>query len=60
MYVIMDNIIKIEEKLGTIATKDCECCGHHEVGIETDSGEFIALKSGMKVQIVEEVKSDED
>ena len=52
--------IKDKKISGTIATKNCECCGHHEIGIETDSGEFIALKSGMKVQIVEEVKSDED
>ena len=36
---------------GTVTAKKCECCGHHEIGIETDAGEYIPLKTGMKVEI---------
>jgi len=36
---------------GTITARKCDCCGHHEIGITTQSGEYISLKPGMKVQI---------
>jgi hypothetical protein len=31
--------------------KKCECCDHHEIGIETDAGEYVPLKPGMKIEI---------
>jgi hypothetical protein len=31
--------------------KKCECCGHHEIGIETDAGEYVPLKPSIKVEI---------
>ena len=36
---------------GEITARNCDCCGHHEIGIVTKSGEYISLKPGMKVQI---------
>ncbi|QTA87398.1 hypothetical protein [Desulfonema magnum] len=37
---------------GVITARKCECCGHHEIGIITDTEEYIPLKPGMTVQIV--------
>ena len=37
---------------GTIAARKCDCCGHHEIGIETENGEFVALKPGAKVKVL--------
>jgi hypothetical protein len=39
---------------GIVTAKKCECCGHHEMGITSRSGKYIALKPGMKVKIIEE------
>ena len=39
---------------GTVKSRLCECCNHHEIGIETPDGKFIALKPGMKVEIIED------
>jgi hypothetical protein len=50
----IDGLFDDEKISGTVTNKKCECCEHHEVGIENDAGEFIPLKSGMKIQIVEE------
>ncbi len=36
---------------GTAAARKCECCGHHEIGIETSDGKFIPVRPGDKVQI---------
>ena len=36
---------------GVITARKCDCCGHHEIGIVTKSGEYISLKPGMKIQI---------
>jgi hypothetical protein len=38
---------------GTVTSKKCGHCGHHEIGITTDSGEYISLKPGMKAEINE-------
>jgi hypothetical protein len=38
---------------GRISAKNCECCGHHEIGITLKDGAFLALKPGMIVEIVE-------
>lgn len=34
---------------GSIVAKKCECCGHHEIGIEKEDGTYIQLKPGMKI-----------
>ena len=36
---------------GVVTARKCDCCGHHEIGITTQSGEYISLKPGMKIQI---------
>jgi hypothetical protein len=28
---------------GTVAPRKCECCGHHEIGITTVTGDYIPL-----------------
>jgi len=47
---------KPEEIMGTVTTQLCKCCGHHEVGITTQAGEFIPLRPGMRVTIHKEKK----
>ena len=36
---------------GVVTARKCDCCGHHEIGITTQTGEYISLKPGMNVQI---------
>jgi hypothetical protein len=38
---------------GVVTARNCERCGHHEVGITTEEGQFVALRPGMVVEIVE-------
>ncbi len=46
------NILLCKTKDGVTARK-CECCGHHEIGITTESGDYIQLKPGMVIEILE-------
>ena len=39
--------------IGTVSSRRCHACGHHEVGIITEQGEFHALRPGMRIQILE-------
>jgi hypothetical protein len=39
---------------GIVTARKCGCCGHHEMGITTESGIYIAFKPGMLVKIVGE------
>ncbi len=34
---------------GKVKARKCRHCGHHEIGIATKDGRFIALKPGDKV-----------
>ncbi len=36
---------------GIVTARKCECCGHHEIGVTTDSGEYVPFKPGMKVKL---------
>ena len=38
---------------GIVTARECECCGHHEIGITTESGDYIQLKTGMVIEIIE-------
>ena len=38
---------------GIVTARQCGHCGHHEIGVTTDTHEYIALKPGMKVEIHE-------
>jgi len=37
---------------GIVTARKCECCGHHEIGFTTATGEYIPFKPGMKVKII--------
>jgi hypothetical protein len=39
---------------GVVTSRTCDCCGHHEIGMMTQSGEYVPLKPGMKITIVVE------
>lgn len=39
---------------GVVKARKCRHCGHHEIGIITRSGEYIPLKPGMKVAVLED------
>lgn len=47
-------ITKKEKKVGTVVAKKCGCCGHHEIGVENEAGQYHPLIEGMKVEIIEE------
>jgi len=36
---------------GIVKARKCRHCGHHEIGIVTKDGKFIALKPGDKVAL---------
>ncbi len=37
---------------GIVTARKCDCCGHHEIGVTTQAGEYVSLKPGMKVKII--------
>jgi hypothetical protein len=37
---------------GIVTARECDCCGHHEIGMMTRNGEYIRLKPGMKITII--------
>lgn len=43
--------VKAEPLYGKVTARKCPSCGHHEIVISTDSGEFVALKPGMEINI---------
>jgi hypothetical protein len=38
---------------GIVTAKKCDCCGHHEMGITSETGKYIPFKPGMLVKIIE-------
>ena len=38
---------------GMVTARTCRCCGHHEIGIVTASGDYFPLKPGMHVRITD-------
>ena len=38
---------------GVVSARPCSCCGHHEIGILTAAGEYIPLRLGMRVRILD-------
>ena len=50
----MDNPGQPPETIqGVVSARKCDCCGHHEMGIVRESGEYVALKPGMVVEIIQ-------
>ena len=41
---------------GVVRARKCRHCGHHEIGIVTKSGEYMPLKPGMKIAVLEDGK----
>ena len=39
---------------GIVTAKKCEYCGHHEMGITSRAGKYIAFKPGMTVKIIDQ------
>jgi hypothetical protein len=37
--------------IGTVTARQCESCGHHEIGITSEAGEYVQIKPGMQIQI---------
>jgi hypothetical protein len=38
---------------GTVASRTCPVCGHHEIGFTTEDGQFHPLKPGTLIQVLE-------
>jgi hypothetical protein len=38
---------------GVVISRKCSSCGHHEIGIITETGGFVALKPGMKIAVLQ-------
>jgi len=41
-----------KEIKGVVTARKCDCCGHHEIGIITQSGKYVPLRPGMTVNII--------
>jgi hypothetical protein len=39
--------------VGTVASRECPLCGHHEIGFVTQDGEFHPLRPGMPIRVYE-------
>jgi hypothetical protein len=51
----MDNKNGRKETIeGIVTARTCECCGHREIGMMTQDGEYIRLSPGMKITINEQ------
>jgi len=45
---------EIDSIRGVVTSRRCDCCGHHEIGVVTDTGDFFTLRPGMRVHIENE------
>ena len=43
---------------GVVKARECAHCGHHEIGIMTESGDCMALKPGVKIAVLQDQKED--
>jgi hypothetical protein len=46
------NTRKGERIRGTVTARKCKHCGHYEIGLITESGRYLPLDPGMKVEVV--------
>ncbi len=38
---------------GVVISRTCSSCGHHEIGMMSEDGGFVALKPGMKIAVLQ-------
>ena len=51
----MDHKDNLKESMeGIVTARICDCCGHHEIGLMTQDGKYVRLKTGMKITITEQ------
>ena len=43
---------------GVVIARKCSSCGHHEIGIITEAGDFMALKPRIKIAVLQSEKED--
>jgi hypothetical protein len=43
---------------GVVKARGCPHCGHHEIGIISEAGGFMALKPGMRIAVLQDEKED--
>ncbi len=48
------NLKKERAVKGVVTAHKCRSCGHHEIGITTEKGDYLPLKPGMMIEIVKE------
>lgn len=53
-----DQTLDSENAEGKVTARPCECCGHHEIGIVNKYGEYIPLRPGMQVRIIDQADQD--
>jgi hypothetical protein len=39
---------------GVVTARKCRSCGHHEIGILSEEGHYVALKPGMRIKLIKE------
>ncbi len=49
----LESVLRTSVK-GMVTPRKCKHCGHHEMGIMTEDGEYRALKKGMKIILIGE------
>jgi len=42
-----------DPKIGTVTSRECPLCGHHEIGFVTQDGEFYSLRAGTRIRVFE-------
>ena len=47
-----ENHLESEPLQGVVTARKCGCCGHHELGLMCATGEYVALKPGMRVLVL--------
>jgi hypothetical protein len=40
-----------EHASGRVTARRCPCCGHHEIGLETENGNYFPLKPGTRIRL---------
>lgn len=39
---------------GVVTARKCGSCGHHEIGIITEKGDYLPLKPGTRIMLLED------